>query len=161
MERTVVWRLLGRVMHTCHYPLPRQLQTRSQALHFHPLMFLSEPQQHTLPRGWEAVTAAWEEEESGLADNETGSMHGISSYFNQSKNIHFIEGTLPEIVIWSAASILFPIKCTVHFNTKWKCILIFYRAAQISVLSKSTSNVKKINFQVRVYQILKAFKDQI
>lgn len=115
----------------------------------------------TTPKGWEVVTATCEEQESGLADNEADSMHGTSSYFNQSKNIHFIEGTLTSIVIWLAASVLFPIKCTVHFNTKWKCILIFYRAAQISVLSKSTRNVKKISFQVRVYQILKAFKDQI
>lgn len=51
-------------------------------------------QHHHLLRGWEVVTAACEEQESGLADNEPDSMHGISTYFNQSKNIYFIEGTL-------------------------------------------------------------------
>lgn len=64
-------------------------------------------------------------------------MHGISSYFNQSKRVYFTEGTLTSTVIfWLAASIWFPIKCTVHFNTKLKCILIFYRAAQISFVKK-------------------------
>lgn len=50
-------------------------------------------QHHHLLQGWEVVTAACEEEQRGLADNEPDSMHGISSYFNQSKNIYFIEGT--------------------------------------------------------------------